>query len=353
MEQQFFVGSYSLKGGYFPNVLGEGLSTLTINLKTGKIQRKAIAKTIENATYISRVNADTLLVAIDNYYEFGKVVYVKVEDNGSLKQIISQSTHGTALCHLAYDDMNAKVYVISYLNSKLDVFELKENQLLPSSFVYSYTGKSIDKDRQEASHAHHAAISNKGQWLYVCDLGSDKIWIHNLSDTTSSLIPKHGIDVPKGYGPRHIEVHPKKSLLYLICELSAHIITYRINVYDGLLEQLDDKCTLPSDFSEKPSAAAIRIHPSNKTLYVSNRIHDSISVFSIDKVTGLLTFKVRFSTKGKEPRDFNIDPTGNWLVVANQYSNNLVSFKLNPETGLPMDGDESVFECGSPVCILF
>ncbi len=354
MEQLFYVGSYSKQGGYFPARTEDGLSLCSLNIQTGELVKKLGFKDVINATYLAKYGKDILLVASDESFDPGNVLSYAVQKGGALVPLSSESAQGTATCHLSCNDVINKVFVASYMDSRITVHDIKKGKLSPAEYNYKYVGSGPNKERQEQSHAHCAEISPDGKWLYVCDLGSDKIWLHDVKNFTIEFSDAIGIAVPPGYGPRHLVFNKGSSKIYVICELYAHVLTFDQRNDTGMLTLIDNQPTLPEDYNGQPSAAAIRLHPSNKTLYISNRTHNSISVFSINQYTGLLTFETIFKTTGKEPRDFNFDPSGNWLVCVHQDSDTIVSFQVNETTGLPINGQvKSTIECGTPVSVIF
>lgn len=354
MEQLFYVGSYSKQGGYFPARTEEGLSLYALNVETGEIIKKLGFKDVVNATYLAKFGNHILLVASDEYLEPGNVISYAIQKDGTLVALSSQSNHGAATCHVSSSEITQQVYVASYIDGRITVHNIKDGKLSLAEHLYQYSGKGPNKERQEQAHAHCAEISANGKWLYVCDLGSDKIWLHDAQKLISTLSDITGIHVPSGYGPRHLAFGEDYNKVYVICELNAHVLTYEQHQETGALTLVDDQPTLPDDFDGVPSAAAIRMHPSNNKLYISNRTHNSISVFSIHKSTGLLTFETLFKTTGKEPRDFNFDPSGKWLVCTHQDSDTIVSFEIDTKTGLPVTGTvKSTIKCGTPVSIIF
>lgn len=354
MEKPFYVGSYSKQGGYFPARTEEGLSLYALNNKTGEITKKLGFKNVVNATYLAKYGNDLLLVASDEFLEPGNAISYAIQKDGSLITLSSQSNQGAATCHVSASEITMQIYVASYLDGRISVHDIKDGQLYPAEHIYQYYGKGPNEERQEHSHAHCAEISRNGKWLYVCDLGSDKIWLHDAQNLTGDFSDVIGIAVPEGYGPRHMVFSENYAKVYVICELNAHVLTYEQDQETGVLTLVEDQPTLPTDFDGVPSAAAIRIHPSRKTLYISNRTHNSIAVFTINSPTGLLNFATRFDTDGKEPRDFNIDPSGQWLVCVHQDSDTIVSVELDIKTGFPISGKvNSTVKCGTPVSIIF
>ena len=152
--------------------------------------------------------------------------------------------------------------------------------------------------------------STDGKWLYVCDLGSDRIWRHKVDDIKDA--PDGFTVVPGGSGPRHLAFHPKRPYAYLACEMTARLIVCQYDATTGQLEIVDDLATLPADFKGQPSAAAIRVHPGGNALYFSNRQHNSVTTFSIGD-DGAPKLHSCQPSGGEEPRDINVDPTCNFL----------------------------------------
>jgi 6-phosphogluconolactonase len=216
--------------------------------------------------------------------------------------------------------------------------------------LIEYHGSGPNKERQESAHAHQAMTSPDGKWLYVCDLGSDKIWRHSTAEIRSE--PDGFTNVPGGSGPRHLAFHPKLPFAYLACEMTARLIVCQYDATTGQLEIVDDLATLPVDFKGQPSAAAIRVHPSGNALCFSNRQHNSVTTFSVGDDGAPKLFSCQPSG-GEEPRDVNVDPTGNHLLIANQDGDNISVYKLDPQTGLPGGKIIHQFACKTPVCIEF
>lgn len=354
IKLQFFIGTYSEKGAYIPQANGKGIMSCTIDPGSGQIQQVNLCKEATNATYLAKAPTDNILfAACDRFISLGEVKAFTIAPNGSLRLLSSQNAHGTSTCHLACGPQGRRIFVASYGDGKLTAHQFDGKMISPDPQIIAYEGAGPNVERQEAAHVHQVIVSPNGKWLYACDLGSDRIWLHDLSHAPGDLQVRQGIEVPAGYGPRHLVCHPTLPLTYVFCELNSHLLTYSRDDQSGLMTLIADESTLPADYTGIPSGAAIKLHPSLKALYVSNRGHHSLTAFSIDDTDGHLKFETRFSTGGKEPRDFSIDPTGRWLLAANQHSDNIVPFRLDPFTGLPAGEAAPPFPCGTPVCILF
>jgi 6-phosphogluconolactonase len=350
-EALFFAGTYSDPGPYF-EANGSGLYTLRLNLETGVIREIAVCNEVANATYLAKIpNAPRLFIASDLYLSPGEIIGCQLSaDSGEIEKKSVQSVHGCATCHISLNSLGTQAYVSSYIDAKVTVHSISGLTISASDSLFQYEGRSSNKERQEAAHAHQAITAPGDRWLYVVDLGSDKVWIHDLSDI--NLAPEF-CSIPAGYGPRHLVCHPSLPLVFLFCELNSMLLTCRRDINTGQLTVLSEIETLPPDFDGVPAGAAIHIHPSLKTLYVSNRNSNSITVFHVGE-TGLLSWGEHFPSCGKEPRDFTFEPSGRWLVVANQNSNNITTFSIDPQTGFPSTGlPEYDHSCGSPVSLLF
>lgn len=349
----FFVGTYTEKGSYIPNANGEGILTCSINIESGEIQKICVNKDVINATYLAKDSNENLFAACDYFEKTGEIQAFRIKEGNKLKKLSVSSSNGQSTCHLRVDEKGEHIYGASYGDGKLSMHSFANDLLGQEPQILSFNGCGPNKERQESAHIHQTEIYPNGKWIYACDLGSDAIWQLHLAENNGELQVVSKIPAPSGSGPRHLVFHPNKPFAYVFCELDAKVLTYTVDENSGNMNLIGNISSLPKDFAGVPAGAAIKIHPSFNALYVSNRNHNSFSVFTIDNSDGSLSFKSNFSSEGQEPRDFNIDPTGNWLLAANQDSDTIIPFRLDPKTGLPDGTRGPSFDCGTPVCILF
>jgi 6-phosphogluconolactonase len=222
-----------------------------------------------------------------------------------------------------------------------------------SSFIQQ-KGGSVDKSRQEAPHAHSVNLDKQNRFALVADLGLDEVLVYRFDAEKGKLTPNDppAAKVKAGSGPRHFDFHPSGKHAYVINEMALTVTAFDYDADRGTLKEIQTVSTIPDgDRSRKGlSTAEIRVHPSGKFLYGSNRGHDTIAVFSVDESTGKLERIENEPTQGKTPRNFFIDPTGKYLLAENQDSHTIVVFRIDAKNGkLEPTGDK--LEIPSPVCI--
>jgi 6-phosphogluconolactonase len=220
--------------------------------------------------------------------------------------------------------------------------------------IVQHKGSGKNPDRQEAPHAHSVILDSSNKYAFVSDLGIDRIMIYKFNSKTGILTPANipWVSLQPGAGPRHFTFHPNGKNAYIINELNSTISCFSYESKDGKLTEIQTITTLPANSEGNNSCADIHISPSGKYLYGSNRGHNSIVCYSIDKTSGKLTLVGFESTRGETPRNFSIDPSGTFLLVANQNSNTIVTFRIDSQTG-KLNFTEHILKVPSPVCIKF
>jgi 6-phosphogluconolactonase len=345
----FYLGTYTQAADHVPDPQGKGIVSCTLNLVTGAISTGAIYPDIENPAWLDW-QGSKLYAAFESFSGPSAIYQFDVESDQTLTLQKKAPCSGTSACHITHHADN--LYSAAYVSGQLDVYSTKGDLQHLTSVCYQ--GDGPNSSRQQSAHAHQALVSSNDRWLYICDLGSDCIWRHELEhhSGTSKLGPAIKISTPAGTGPRHMVFHPDNQHAYLLTELTAELLTFQYNERTGDLKLVDRHQTLPTDYQDMPSAAAIAIHPSGRALYYSNRQYDTVSCYSIDD-DGLPTLQNRVSSGGLEPRAIGVDPTGNWLLVANQNSNCIVSYKLDKNSGDLSAVIAHSEHVGTPVCVVF
>ena len=346
-----YIGCYTQPAGAAFHSGAGGITSCRFDPCRGRLSFQALTANILNPSYLALDHSKEFVLAVsENMVAEGAVYVFRRHADGTLIPMMVRPSGGTSSCHVCVTP-GGVVCVCSYGEGSAAFYSYRQGVISAPEHRQCYQADQRAKPGK-VSRAHQAVVSPDGRWLYVCDLGLDCIWRHTLSGGAVSQSTPVAIATPEDYGPRHLVFHPVQPRAYIICERNGHMLTYDWNSTTGMLSLLDDAASLPTDWTGQPASAAIRIHPSHATLYVSNRNHDSLAVFSLN-ATGRARLACRLSCGGKTPRDFAIDPSGRWLLCANQNSNHIAIHQLDPATGLPAHQVPECFSTTCPTCILF
>jgi len=346
-EHVFFAGTYS-KGK------DNGLFSCVFNEDNGEI-KITNSLDVENPSYLKIYN--NILFGVSETAEYsgetgGALFSADISDPKKLKIIDINNTHGKHPCHLCVKDN--LIFVSNYSEGSLSIFKTdKHGNIHESAQSIHHFGKSVNHERQEASHIHFSAVTPDDNFLCICDLGTDKIFLYPYSEEKGISTNAAIINCPCGAGPRHLVFSKCGGFLYILTELANTVLCYK---YDkDYIKFLSEVSSLPENYKEKSFASAVHVSPDGKILAASNRGHDSIVFFQIEN-DGSLKYLSHIKT-GKHPRDFRFSPGGKWLLSANQNDNTITSysidninFKSTQENQL-----QPSFKCKipKPVCIEF
>lgn len=280
----------------------------------------------------------------------GHVRAFQVSPEG-LIPINRQSTHGFYPCHVQVDRQNEFAFVANY-GGGIAMYPLSpDGGLAPSSDTHRQEGKGLHP-RQDASHPHAVFLNPEETFLYVPDLGANRVYSYAIDRVAGKLVPaaQPYCEMAAGAGPRHLCFHPILPFVYVINELNNTITQLRRDSKTGALEQVKTVSTLPAGFQGTSLCADIHISADGKFLYASNRGHNSLACFVVDAQSGQLTPNGHVSTHGDYPRNFAISPDGSWLLAANQKSDNLSAYRILPDGRLDFKWTHT---SPTPVCIQF
>jgi len=339
-----------------PNNSSNGIYRSPLDLDTGELSPPTLAAELKSPSFIEIHPTGKFLYAVSEAGGAGSVTAFSIDaSSGSLKLLNQQPSRGSGPCHINIDRAGKNVLVANYGSGSAAVIPIQPDGRLakPAGFT-QHEGSSINERRQKGPHAHSINPSPDNRYVYVADLGIDKINIYALDAENGTITPNNppSTNLKPGAGPRHFAFAPNAKQAYVINELDCTITAFDYNPATGALTEIQTVITLPKSFEGTNSCAEIRVHPTGKFLYGSNRGHDSIAVYKIDPAKGTLTF-VEHETAGiKTPRNFNIDPTGKFCLVANQNGDSVVVFRIDQETG-ELNPARHKISLSSPVCIRF
>ena len=349
--------TYLLVGTYTSGK-SEGIYVYSFDEKNATADLVSTAK-IKNPSYLA-VSPDkkTVYSVVETADTTGSVIgggvtaFAFSAADGKLTAMNTQPSGGTNPCYVSVTKSGKWVFAGNYSSGTLSVFPVTtKGNIGAASQVITHSGTGPNKDRQEGPHVHATVLSPDNNYLFVPNLGIDKVMIYKLNQSTGKLTPAAMpfVKTAPGSGPRHFDFAPNKRYAYLVEELSGNVIVYAYN--NGNLKQLQSISSVPKDFRGDIGCADIHVSPDGRFLYSSNRGDgNSITIFSISQQTGKLTIAGYQSTLGKTPRNFNFDPSGNFLLVANQQSDEIVIFKIDKKTGLLTDTGKRI-SVPNPVCV--
>jgi 6-phosphogluconolactonase len=350
-----FVGTYTIGGHNQPNG-SKGIYVYDFDAATGDMKPVSTADA-ENPSYLALAPSGDFLYAANETggaKPGGVSAFAFDKKTGQLQFLDRQSSGGDGPCYVSVDAHRKWAMVANYGGGSLAALPIKDDgSLAPLAEFIQHTGTGPNKQRQEKAHVHSATFSPDEHFLLVADLGMDQLSLYRFYPRA----PKFPLTSPDdsvvtinpGSGPRHISFYPGKPWLYLMNEMGGAVDAF--HYADGKLTPFQHISAHPAGFTGAIGSADIHVAPGGKFLYASNRgDENTLTVYSIDTTSGELTLKGYQPVLGKTPRNFIIDPTGQWLMVANQGSNNVVLFKIDPVTGMPQPAGKSL-EIPAPVCL--
>lgn len=344
-----YVGTYTRDGS-------EGIYIYNYNTETGELSPIGSAKS-DNPSFLAIHPSGKFLYAVNEISEFdgekaGGISAFAIGETGELTALNMQSVKGPGPCHLCIDATGKYALVANYGGGSVCVLPINEDgSLQEASDFIQHEGSSVNPRRQQEPHAHSINLDAQNRFAYVADLGMDKVLVYELNLETGKLSLAHSVSVAPGEGPRHFDIHPNGKYAYLINEIGNTVNAYNYDATTGNLEETQSINTLPKDFSETSHTADIHVSPDGKFVYGSNRGHDSIAIYAIGE-NGSLSLVGQEPTGGENPRNFGLDPAGNFLLAANQNTDNIVTFKIDKTNGtLSKTGAE--VSVSRPVCIQF
>jgi 6-phosphogluconolactonase len=351
-----YLGTYTA-----PNA-SKGIYRCSFDAATGELGQPELAAELTSPSFVCfRPDGKVLYAVGETGGKDGGGVYAFAVDakTGEVTKL-DQATSGSAgPCHCVTDATGDTLLVANYGGGTCKFLDLKpDGRFSGESTATPFLGSGPNRTRQDKPHAHCGAFA--GDFAYVVDLGSDRVWrfrktTDRLSDgkpfrpaSAFRLDVDNPVKMPAGSGPRHIALDPAGDLAFVCGELDSTVNVLKLTPTGGSVVQ--SVSTLPGGNPVKGnSTAEVVRHPSGKFVYVSNRGHNSVAAFGWD---GQKLTPIGHATAGiKVPRNFNLSPDGTWMLVANQDGNDVAVFKIGAD-GLPTPTGKAV-KVGKPVCVKF
>ena len=341
----FFVGTYN-------SDTSKGIYSYQLN-HDGQMKRLGLAAVSDNPSFLA-MSADKrfLVTTNENNIEGTGTVESFLIQGDSLIFISRSSSGGGHPCYISVNE-NGFVLVANYTGGNVGLLRLNDVGDLTALLDMQQHSGNGTTDRQTSPHAHSTRFNPDDNSIISADLGTNELWFSHIDTGHQRLLPSNPnkLRMNPGAGPRHLTFHPNGKWIYVVNELDCTVSLIEKNDQQGGYKLGKSVSTLPDDFVEPNTCADIHISQDGRFVYASNRGHNSIAIFEVSPHDGNIKLLGHQSTYGEWPRNFTLSPNENYVLVANQYTHNIVSFKRNKITGLLSYISE--IEAPNPVCILF
>jgi 6-phosphogluconolactonase len=335
------------------NARGDGISVFKLNEGDGSLELIQVLGDLINPSFLALNPQGDVLYSVHGDQQDVSAFRVNRAD-GSLQFMQKQHCGGKNPVHLALDPSGQFMVVSNHLSSNLAVLPvLSDGSLGAVSQIMELPGApGPHRVEQPFAKPHFNPFDPSGQFVVVPDKGLDRVFSFRFSSGQLAPAPCPWVDTRETAGPRHVAFHPSQPFAYVVNELDSTVTGYRFDCQTGQLAPEQLLSALPDTFTGNSRASEIMIAGDGRTLYTSNRGHDSIAAFRIDLETGRLAYIEACSSQGRTPRFFTLTPNGKFLFVLNEDGDNIVSLAVQAGTGqLAFTG--KTWACGSPVCMVF
>jgi 6-phosphogluconolactonase len=353
-----FVGTYTEDEGW---VVGKanGIYVYEFDTVTGQLNYVSTSVKIKNPSFVAVHPNKEYLYAVsetsgNEKSAFGEVCAFKINTTSKQLELINcVPSQGKSPCYISIEASGKHALVANYGSGTVAAFPiLVDGKLSEASSIHQHQGNG-PHPRQEAPHAHMIIPSPENNFFFSVDLGTDQIIPYTLNTDNGILTPLAEIKVLSGAGPRQLTFHPNKKWAYLISELNGTVSVFDYNTEKGSLIDKQSVSTINNQNTGFAGSADIRVSPDGKYLYATNRSNmNDIAMYTINQTDGTLILIGHIASGGKTPRYISFDPSGKFLLVANQDSGNVVVFKYDKQSGTLVESG-IVVNIPTPVCLKF
>ena len=349
--QHFFVGTYT-EGG------SEGIYSFSLDPVTGQLKDHGLAAKTNNPSFLALTSNGKFLLSVhetkgENGSTMGYIESFAV--NKEVDHVTSIGKVSSGGAHPCYVSVNQNGYVLAanYTGGNVALLRINDAGKLSNTLnIQQHYGSGPNKARQADPHVHSAFFEPGSDRIFVADLGIDQVSVYKIDNLGSTLIKAAvpAINMTPGSGPRHLAFHPTMKVLYVVNELACSVSVVEMNK-DGSFTAVETVSALPQGYDKPNTCADIHISKDGRFLYASNRGYNSIAIFSVDPNNGKIVQIGQELTRGDGPRNFTLSPDEDYLLVANQNTQDIVSFRRDLKTGKLQFADQ--IKAFKPVCLLF
>jgi 6-phosphogluconolactonase len=350
-----YVGAYTEP----PQGKAEGIAVFRFDAQSGALSPVQVVTGIANPSFLALDARQRYLYAVNELDEGGVTAFARDVDDGTLLALNRQLSHGADPCYVSLVASGRYALVANYSGGSVAVLPITaDGRLKPATSVVQHelAGSDVRSSRHVQPHPHMVAPATGGRHILVTDLGLDRVFVYQLDAITGQLAPNERgpgwVNTNPGSGPRHFAFGADGRCLYVINELDSTLTLFTYDEETGEMRPEQTVSTLPDDFAGENTCAHIVATPDGRFVYGSNRGHDTIAIWRIAGERGEVELVGHEPTRGKEPRNFSLDPSGDWLLVANQDSDTIMTFRRDRDAGtLTAAGPPTATP--SPVAIAF
>ena len=354
-DYEMIIGTYTKKEGHVDGK-APGITGFSFQDEYDVASASVISDQIINPSYLTIAQDGKWIYAVSetgpDVDSVGYIYAIQLQEDGAWQIKNKQSTFAFAPCYVAIHPDGGHLAVANYVGGVVALYPIADDGSLgAATSVIRFEG-STDHPRQDSSHPHATIFSKDGRYCYVPDLGANKIWVLGVDTQNSQFVrlDEIMIEVDPQAGPRHATLHPTLDYLYVANELNNTVIVYQKEANGPSLEKLQTISTLPEDFTGDSYVADIHITKDGQQLYVSNRGHNSLAHFKVNQENGQLQAISHYASGGDFPRNFVIHPDVPKLYIANQNSDNILTYDITPDGSLRASIE---LKSPTPVCLKF
>jgi len=348
-------------GTYTNGTKSEGIYRFDLDTATGKATEPVVAAKVTNPSFLAVHKDGKHVYAVNeidtqNGKKTGGMTAFEIQPNGDLKLLNAVETGGGAPCHITIDPSGKYAFFANYGGGSSGAVAIEPDGSLGkiTSFI-QYTGSSVNPQRQQGPHAHSINSHPNGKFVYVADLGLDKVLIFAFDPATGKMKPAKPdhVAVKPGSGPRHFAFAPGGKRAYVINEIGNTIVAFDVNGESGELTPTQSIATLGDEYLGKSFTAEVVAHPNGKFVYGSNRGYHSITSFAVQPDGSLKVLGNYMSEKIDTPRNFALDPSGEWMLIEGQNTGLIDVHAIDPAVGKPGPSPVTTVKVPTPVCVRF
>ncbi|MFC6323594.1 lactonase family protein [Companilactobacillus baiquanensis] len=350
MLDKFILGGYT-EDNYTPNNQSDGVYTATLDTDKGEITDISLLAKVENPAFFNFSTKDQKIATVmtkDNNQ--GGVGIIDVKTGKVISTSFLPKKHGsyeaydaaknlyfwnelpyTVPSYISIDTEHKVLFAANYNTNAIHTYKMDDNYNITDSHTYPIEGNGPLVE-QDHAHIHFARQLPDGR-LMVCGLGCDKLFIYDVNFDNAEITLVSAFDTKPGFGPRQLAIAKNSNYVYVLGELSSRVGVVEYDPKTGTLARIADYSNIPEGYVGHNGSAAIRLSADEKFLYISNRGHNSLTVYKVIDDGKHLEKIQQIKTEGVFPRDFSLSKNGDYLLCANQNTNDLILYKRDTESG--------------------